>query len=82
MWCVPTLTPIFRERMDDILKLYTETPLHRANFLKLVKQKFYDSLLFHRVINSFMIQAGDPDSKLENDTAMLGMSDVVYCIPA
>ena len=64
------------------LKLYEETPLHKANFIKLVKQKFYDSLLFHRVINSFMIQGGDPDSKRANDTAMLGMSDVGYWIPA
>ncbi len=64
------------------LKLYEETPLHKANFLKLVKQHFYDSLLFHRVINEFMIQGGDPDSKNANDTAMLGMSDVGYWIPA
>ena len=64
------------------LKLYEETPLHKANFLKLVKQNFYDSLLFHRVINSFMIQGGDPESKLANDTAMLGMCDVGYWIPA
>ena len=64
------------------LKLYEETPLHKANFIKLVKQKFYDSLLFHRVINNFMIQGGDPDSKTANDTAMLGMSDVGYWLPA
>ena len=43
--------------------LYNETPLHRDNFLKLVKEGYYDSLLFHRVIKDFMIQGGDPDSK-------------------
>lgn len=65
-----------------IIKLYNETPLHKANFLKLVRQGFYDSLLFHRVINHFMIQGGDPDSKTANDTAMLGNADVGYWIPA
>lgn len=64
------------------LKLYEETPLHKANFLKLVKKGFYDSLLFHRVINNFMIQGGDPDSKLANDTVLLGNGDIGYWIPA
>jgi peptidylprolyl isomerase len=64
------------------LKLFEETPLHKKNFLKLVKEGFYDSLLFHRVINNFMIQGGDPDSKHANDTALLGNSDVGYWIPA
>ena len=55
-----------------IVKLYDSTPLHRDNFIKLVKQKFYDSLLFHRVIQNFMIQGGDPQSKDADSTAMLG----------
>jgi cyclophilin family peptidyl-prolyl cis-trans isomerase len=55
-----------------IIKLYDSTPLHRDNFIKLVKQKFYDSLLFHRVIKDFMIQGGDPQSKDADSTAMLG----------
>ena len=62
--------------------LYDSTPLHRDNFIKLVNQKFYDSLLFHRVIRGFMIQAGDPNSKTANDTAMLGDGDVGYTVPA
>ena len=62
--------------------LYNETPKHRDNFIKLVKEGVYDSTLFHRVIKQFMIQAGDPDSKNASDTAMLGSGDVGYTIPA
>ena len=64
------------------LKLFKETPLHSDNFIKLVKRGFYDSLLFHRVINHFMIQGGDPDSKSANDTAALGNGDIGYWVPA
>jgi len=64
------------------LKLYNETPLHRDNFIKLVNQGFYDSLLFHRVINAFMIQGGDPDSKRAKAAQELGNGDVGYSIPA
>lgn len=56
-----------------IVKLYDSTPLHRDNFVKLVKQGFYDSLLFHRVIAGFMIQGGDPTSKNATAGTMLGM---------
>ena len=45
------------------LALYDETPVHRDNFIKLVKEGFYDGLLFHRTIEGFMIQSGDPDSR-------------------
>ena len=55
-----------------VVKLYDSTPLHRDNFIKKVKEKFYDSLLFHRVIPGFMIQGGDPQSKNADSTAMLG----------
>lgn len=55
-----------------VVKLYDETPLHRDNFIKLVRQGFYDSLLFHRVIPEFMIQGGDPTSKNAQPGTMLG----------
>lgn len=67
---------------DMKVKLFKETPLHSNNFLKLVKEGFYDSLLFHRVINHFMIQGGDRDSKYANDSAALGYGDVGYWVPA
>jgi cyclophilin family peptidyl-prolyl cis-trans isomerase len=52
--------------------LYDETPLHKANFKKLVKSKFYDGLLFHRVIENFMIQGGDPNSRNAEKGQSLG----------
>ena len=55
-----------------IVKLYDSTPLHRDNFVKLVKEGFYDSLLFHRIIQGFMIQGGDPISKNAAPGVMLG----------
>jgi peptidyl-prolyl cis-trans isomerase B (cyclophilin B) len=64
-----------------VVKLYNETPLHRDNFIKLVKEGFYDSLLFHRVIKSFMIQGGDPNSKYADSSEMLGNGDVGYKVP-
>lgn len=56
-----------------VIKLYDSTPLHRDNFVKLVKEGFYDSLMFHRVIPGFMIQGGDPSSKNAAAGMQLGM---------
>lgn len=67
---------------DMVVKLYDETPKHRDNFIKLVKGGFYDNLLFHRVIENFMIQGGDPDSKDAPAGKMLGVGDVGYTVPA
>lgn len=65
-----------------VFRLYDNTPLHRNNFLKLVNQQFYDSILFHRVINNFLIQTGDPESKQANAEVSLGNGDLPYQIPA
>ncbi|RAV98424.1 peptidylprolyl isomerase [Pseudochryseolinea flava] len=67
---------------DMVAILYNETPLHKANFLKLAKEHFYDSLLFHRVIDGFMIQGGDPDSKNAPAGKMLGQGGPGYTVPA
>ena len=64
------------------IKLYDETPFHKENFLKLVSEKLYDDQIFHRVINNFMIQAGDPKSKDAKPDQPLGYGDLGYTIPA
>jgi peptidyl-prolyl cis-trans isomerase B (cyclophilin B) len=68
-----------------IIRLYNETPKHRDNFIKLVKKGFYNGTLFHRVIQNFMIQGGDPDSRDTSKAkpgAELGNGDVGYTVPA
>ncbi|MCE6992289.1 peptidylprolyl isomerase [Dyadobacter sp. CY323] len=62
--------------------LFDETPKHKANFLKLIDEKFYDGLLFHRVIDDFMIQGGDPNSRNAKPGEFLGKGDNGYKIPA
>jgi peptidyl-prolyl cis-trans isomerase B (cyclophilin B) len=81
----PVAKPVVKTKIDKevkikittdsgiiVIKLYDSTPLHRDNFVKLVKQGFYDSLMFHRVIPNFMIQGGDPTSKYAQQGSMLG----------
>ncbi|MBN1182157.1 MAG: peptidylprolyl isomerase [Bacteroidales bacterium] len=63
-------------------KLYDETPLHKENMIKLINQGFYKDLLFHRVIQNFMIQGGDPDSKNAPSDKVLGNGGLNYTIPA
>ncbi len=67
---------------DITIALYDETPKHKENFLKLVNDKFYDGVLFHRIIQGFMIQGGDPDSKNAKPGQQLGAGDIGYKIPA
>ncbi len=65
-----------------IVRLYNETPKHRDNFIKLTKQGFFNGTLFHRVIQNFMIQGGDPDSKNAKPAVELGDGDLKYTVPA
>ena len=65
-----------------VVELYNETPQHRDNFIKLVKEGYYDGVLFHRVIKDFMIQTGDGNSKTAGPNTMLGDGDPGYTIPA
>lgn len=65
-----------------IIRLSDSTPLHRDNFIKLIKQHFYDGILFHRVIPQFMIQAGDPKSKTAKPGEALGQGSPGYSVPA
>lgn len=72
-----------RTTMGNItLLLYNDTPRHRDNFIKLVNENVYEGLLFHRVIDRFMVQAGDPKSKDAKPGTMLGDGTLGYTVPA
>lgn len=73
---------IITPKGECLLKLYDETPLHRDNFVKLVREGYYNDLMFHRVINHFMIQGGDPDSRYAAEKQQLGEGGPDYTIPA
>jgi len=81
-------TPVFKyisittDKGSCLLKLYNATPLHRDNFVKLVRTGYYDNLLFHRVINHFMVQGGDPDSRYAAQGQMLGEGGPGYTVNA
>jgi len=76
------LVVISTPKGDITLRLFDDTPKHRDNFLKLARAGFYDSTLFHRVIDGFMIQGGDPDSKGAAPGIELGNGGPGYSIPA
>jgi len=76
------LVEIRTELGTMVVALYNETPIHRDNFLKLVKEGAYDSLLFHRVIKGFMLQGGDPESRYAKPGTPLGTGDPGYTLPA
>ena len=67
---------------DIVVSLYNETPKHRDNFIKLVKEGYYDGVLFHRVIKNFMVQTGDGNSKTAKQDDVLGAGDPGYTIDA
>jgi len=74
---------VFKTTAGDIkILLYEEAPLHAENFAKLVRSGYYDSILFHRVIEGFMIQAGDPNSRKALEGQQLGDGGPGYTIPA
>ena len=77
--------PILKIKTTDgtmTVKLYSDTPLHRDNFVKLARKGFYDGILFHRIIKGFMIQGGDPLTKDTTQVAMYGTGGPGYTIPA
>jgi len=77
-----TLVSVTTEYGKMLIELSDKTPKHKANFIKLAKEGYYDSLMFHRVMNGFMIQGGDPDSKNAKPGKGLGNGSPGYTIPA
>jgi len=91
-WAQPEIKLKKKDRKRDVaihttagimvVRLYDSTPLHRDNFLKMAKSHYYDSILFHRVISGFVIQAGDPTSKTAAPGVPLGGGSAPFTIPA
>ena len=82
LWAQRPQVEIRTELGTMVIELYNETPQHRDNFIKLVEEETYDSLLFHRVIPGLMIQSGDTDSKLAAPGVALGSGGQAYTIEA
>lgn len=78
----PTRVKFITPQGDIVVELFNQTPEHRNNFVRLAREGFYDGLLFHRVIQSFMIQGGDPNSRNAQPGEPLGMGDPGYTLPA
>ncbi len=81
-WAQKTKVVITTEYGKIEMILYDNTPQHRDNMVKLIKEHFFDSTLFHRVIPGFVIQGGDPQSKHAEAGKMLGEGDLGYKVPA
>ncbi len=73
---------ISTEKGDIIIKLYNETPKHRDNIVKLANEKYYDGQIFHRIINNFVVQGGDPDTKNAKPDSLYGNGGPNYLIDA
>src|SRR6267154_3877949 len=93
VFIVSLLTNAYSQKKDFVITiktsygemiaiLYDETPKHKANFIKLAKEHYFDSLLFHRVIGGFMIQGGDPNSKKAKPGESLGSGGPDYTVDA
>lgn len=76
------LVEIRTEKGNMVVALYNETPIHRDNFLKLVREGAYDSLLFHQVVPGFLLHGGDPGSKFAGPEQLLGVGEVDNTLPA
>ena len=76
------LIKISTPKGDMVIWLYDKTPVHKANFLKLTKEGFYNGITFHRVMNQFMIQGGDPNTKDSTKTNKIGEGGPGYTVPA
>ena len=78
----PTIIEVETTKGKIVIELYDETPIHKANFIKLVENGFYEGITFHRVIKNFMAQAGDPNSRNENFKGKLGQNSEGKTLPA
>ena len=78
----PTIIEVETTKGKILIELYDETPIHKANFVKLVENGFYEGITFHRVIKNFMAQAGDPNSRNENFKGKLGQNSEGQTLPA